>query len=424
MSFRLQWPTQYGIITQEFRQRPEFYRKFGLPGHEGIDFQGPEGTELYAVADGVISDIRLDGNANPLQKPYGNQVRIQHQDGQYESIYAHLIQVAVTVGQQVKANQLIGLSGNTGNSFGAHLHLTLKKKDATQSGETDFPYDIVDPTPYLEPFPGSNRQAVQPTPPEQASLHVQVASEAGFLNMRNVPDVNGALITQLPDGTLLGALEPADIAQRKIGQQGQWLWVRAPDGQVGYVAAWYVCMAGGATPGDAAVSVVVESPDDPLKVRSGPGVGNAELTRVPHGAVLTAMETEHDVRRKIGVYGEWLHIQTPDGVTGYTAAWYVRLYVPGLSFGISDEPEERSLMTPDDLTRIAGIDSKTASLLNTIGIGVFEQFAALTLEQLQTILAEAGIQARHMSTWAEQARLLSEGRLDELDALQKTLPQP
>ena len=124
---------------------------------EGIDFQAPEGSEIYAAEDGVVSEVRLDGDSDPLNKPYGNQVRIQHA-GSYLTIYAHLSHVVVSKGQSVKAGQLIGLSGNTGNSFGAHLHLTLKKDGATRAGETNYPYDIVDPSPYLQPFSGGQFQ--------------------------------------------------------------------------------------------------------------------------------------------------------------------------------------------------------------------------------------------------------------------------
>ena len=61
MGFDVLWPTQYGSITQRFGDNPEAYRKFGLPGHEGIDLEAPEGTEIYAASDGFVSDIRLDG---------------------------------------------------------------------------------------------------------------------------------------------------------------------------------------------------------------------------------------------------------------------------------------------------------------------------------------------------------------------------
>ena len=117
MAFSMRWPTQFAVITQKFGERPEYYKKFGLPGHEGIDFQAPEGSEIYSVADGFVLQVRLDGNSDPAGKPYGNQVRIQHEGG-YTSVYAHLSQVVVAQGQGVKSGQLIGLGGNTGNSFG------------------------------------------------------------------------------------------------------------------------------------------------------------------------------------------------------------------------------------------------------------------------------------------------------------------
>ena len=153
MAFRMRWPTEYATITQQFGANPQAYSKFGLPGHEGIDFMAPHDSEIYAVADGFVSDVRLDGSTDPLGKPYGNQVRIQHDDG-YESIYAHLAEAVVTRGQFVKAKQLIGLADNTGNSDGSHLHLSLKKQGATASGQTNYPHDLIDPTPYLEPFSG------------------------------------------------------------------------------------------------------------------------------------------------------------------------------------------------------------------------------------------------------------------------------
>jgi murein DD-endopeptidase MepM/ murein hydrolase activator NlpD len=67
-------------------------------------------------------------------------------------VYAHLSKNLVEVGQCVSAGDLIGLSGNTGNSSGAHLHLTLKHEDAYEHGEMyqGYPYNIIDPTPYLD----------------------------------------------------------------------------------------------------------------------------------------------------------------------------------------------------------------------------------------------------------------------------------
>ncbi len=328
MSIRLQWPVRNSFITQQFGERPEFYRPLGLPGHEGIDFNAPEGTEIYAAADGVVSEVRLDGDSDPMRKPYGNQVRIQHEGG-YTSTYAHLSQVIARQGQTVRAGQLIGLSGHTGNSQGAHLHLALKKQGATQAGQTNYPYDIIDPSPYLSSFVESQPQ--EPALPAPA-LQVQVASpDVGYLNVRSAPSASGTLVTQSPDRAMLDVLEAADVARGKIGKQGQWLRVCTSDGKEGYVAAWYVRLPDSTLPPvpvpapAPVISVVVNSPDAPLKVRSGPGIQNVILEKVPDGTTLDALESADAVKAKVGQPGQWLQVQTPDGVTGYSAAWYLRL---------------------------------------------------------------------------------------------------
>lgn len=135
-------------ITQGFGANPQVYAAWGLPGHEGIDYGCAVGTPVLAVAAGVVSEIRLDGGQPAAQFPYGNQIRIQ--SGEYTAVYAHLSEATVRLGQVVTAGMPIALSGNTGNSSGPHLHLTLKKAGATKRGETNYPSDIINPAPYLK----------------------------------------------------------------------------------------------------------------------------------------------------------------------------------------------------------------------------------------------------------------------------------
>ena len=146
--FRLLWPTDYAVITQPFGAHPEIYSQWGLPGHEGVDFRAPTGTPVYAAADGVVYVADRDPAG-----AYGKQVRLRHRAG-YKTVYAHLEEVLVEVGDFVKAGQVLGKADNTGNSYGSHLHLTLKKEGATERGETNYPYDIIDPTPFLV-WPGT-----------------------------------------------------------------------------------------------------------------------------------------------------------------------------------------------------------------------------------------------------------------------------
>ncbi len=142
--FYLFWPTEYPTVVQSFGANPEIYSRYGLPGHEGIDLRAPQGSNVYACAAGQVYFIE-EGETN---HNYGTHVRIQHSQG-YRTVYAHLGQVLVKVGDQVKARQLIGRADSTGNSVGQFLHLTLKKDQATAKGETDYPRDIIDPTPFL-----------------------------------------------------------------------------------------------------------------------------------------------------------------------------------------------------------------------------------------------------------------------------------
>ncbi|MBN1309898.1 MAG: M23 family metallopeptidase [Anaerolineae bacterium] len=149
-AFCLLWPTDYRTVTQGFGENPGLYRRWNLPGHEGVDFRAPTNSNVYACADGEVYLVH-DGSEN---HPYGIHVRILHQGG-YRTVYAHLNQALVHTGQVVDAGELIGLADSTGNSVGHHLHLTLKKDGATAAGLTPYPYDIIDPTPFLLPVTSS-----------------------------------------------------------------------------------------------------------------------------------------------------------------------------------------------------------------------------------------------------------------------------
>ena len=111
----------------------------GIYYYGGIDFGIPIGTPVHAMAAGEI--IRAEEQSGG----YGRHVRIQHKDN-YLSVYGHLDSWRVKAGEEVKAGDLIGMSGNTGNSTGQHLHAELRLNGKP-----------IDPMPlfvgYLEPDP-------------------------------------------------------------------------------------------------------------------------------------------------------------------------------------------------------------------------------------------------------------------------------
>ncbi|MDX1616169.1 MAG: peptidoglycan DD-metalloendopeptidase family protein [Candidatus Promineifilaceae bacterium] len=145
------WPTEHRHITQHFGANRRNYAQFGLPGHDGIDIRAPHGSKVFCVAPGQVFRI----HDRPSGHNYGIHVRVAHRDG-YKTVYAHLEKVTVKVGQTVQAGDVLGLADSTGNSFGAHLHLTLKKEGAKVDG---WPYNIIDPSPFLLPLLGWRKPA-------------------------------------------------------------------------------------------------------------------------------------------------------------------------------------------------------------------------------------------------------------------------
>jgi murein DD-endopeptidase MepM/ murein hydrolase activator NlpD len=145
----LLWPTVTKRVTQRFGVNRQTYEQFGLPGHEGLDMAADDGTKLFAVTDMRCTVVDKDKQ----HKFYGWSVRFEfkHLDRTYQVTYAHMKHPAkVKVGDVVQRGAVVGFADNTGNSFGSHLHLMLKRRGATANGETNFPNDIIDPTPFFE----------------------------------------------------------------------------------------------------------------------------------------------------------------------------------------------------------------------------------------------------------------------------------
>ena len=88
--------------------------------HAGLDFAAPQGTPIYATADGNVTTAGNSGNG------YGNHVVINHGYG-YETLFGHMVRVKVHVGETVKRGQVIGWVGSTGKSTGPHCHYEVHK---------------------------------------------------------------------------------------------------------------------------------------------------------------------------------------------------------------------------------------------------------------------------------------------------------
>lgn len=120
-----------GVVTSQFGPRGNGY-------HKGIDIGAPKGTGIHAIADGVIETICAgcqEGNWK-CGGGYGNVVYIRHSDGKIDQTrYAHLDRVApgLREGETVAKGRLLGYMGNTGHSFGVHLHFEIRVRGIAQN---------------------------------------------------------------------------------------------------------------------------------------------------------------------------------------------------------------------------------------------------------------------------------------------------
>ena len=119
---RFHWPTPTSARpSSHFGPR---WRRF----HYGLDLALPTGEPIYAAFDGIV-------RISKYNRSYGNLVIIHHHDG-LETYYAHMSKRHVQAGDHVKAGDIIGLCGNTGRSFGSHLHFEIRYKGNAINPET------------------------------------------------------------------------------------------------------------------------------------------------------------------------------------------------------------------------------------------------------------------------------------------------
>ncbi len=110
------WPAR-GWVTSVFGQRVSPFT--GLPHkHRGIDIANRAGTTVIAPADGIVVKVRREANL-------GNTLAIKHGYG-IRTVYGHLSEINVRVGQKVKRGQKVAAVGNTGRSTGPHLHYAVR----------------------------------------------------------------------------------------------------------------------------------------------------------------------------------------------------------------------------------------------------------------------------------------------------------
>lgn len=203
--------------------------------HDGIDLVDKSKgyndlCNIIAHSDGEVVAVR--NNCNGFEKgSYGNYVKIKHNNG-YSTLYAHLKykSVKVKVGDMVKSGEVIGYMGNTGYSFGGHLHFEVRD-------END---DKINPTEFLEKDLPEIKKEEFPTGDYKTKYDMYVRYNAGLIygiklvkhltedGKRNATSKNPNSLAVYKKGTIFTALK---IINNKYG-----VWAKTPSG--------YVCIKG------------------------------------------------------------------------------------------------------------------------------------------------------------------------------------
>jgi murein DD-endopeptidase MepM/ murein hydrolase activator NlpD len=118
------WPlTERGFVTQGRFETDDAF-------HPGLDIAVPRDSYIRAAGSGTVSEVGEDPT-------YGRYVRVDHGNG-YETLYAHASATLVDAGEHVRKNEVIALSGSTGQSTAPHLHFEILR-----DGESLDPLEVV-----------------------------------------------------------------------------------------------------------------------------------------------------------------------------------------------------------------------------------------------------------------------------------------
>lgn len=134
-------------ITSLYRQQESFRNS----PHSGLDFKMESGTPLRSLKDGIVEKVIDYGE----KVNAGKCIKVKFENGD-TAIYGHLSEFSVKEGHHVHAGDLIGLSGNTGNSTGAHLHFGIKDENGNIKDPSSYIQDIQhmnDPTYFAQHTP-------------------------------------------------------------------------------------------------------------------------------------------------------------------------------------------------------------------------------------------------------------------------------
>jgi hypothetical protein len=203
------------------------------------------------------------------------------------------------------------------------------------------------PPPPVSPPPSADTGGgAGPAPTPAPGIIVSVLPTVGSsgLRMRAQPNLGGSLVTVIPAGEELTALEPEARARAKLGVTNQWLNARDSTGKTGYVAAWFVqevkpqavpaavsadlSFDVGEAAAEAEPRLTVHVAGLPggaggLYLRAAPASDGKILHLLPAYLPLEVLDPAEEAEQKIGIFNAWLHVREPAGGEGYVAAWFI-----------------------------------------------------------------------------------------------------
>lgn len=168
-------PTPSRNITSRFGYRPAFRRM-----HKGLDVKVYTGDTIYAAFAGKVRIAKYDGGG------YGYYIVLRHDNG-LETIYGHLSKQLVGANDEVRSGEPIGLGGNTGRSFGSHLHFETRLLGEAINPELLFDFPAQDVTadyfvyhnPNTQRHPASGLDREEYTPRYAAATQSESTSRKG-----------------------------------------------------------------------------------------------------------------------------------------------------------------------------------------------------------------------------------------------------
>ena len=286
-------------------------------------YRGMQPCESYPAPIAEIDEAVVAGKPVILQVDWNKQVGIQ----------THFVLVKEKKGNDYVIYDPYKYSGDGPNKE-VLLTSRYKYNGAKLASEISAVmwFDVIGAVPAEPP-----KMTTLPLPAERYVLY---AAEDD-LALRAEPSLDGYLWKRLVMGTELICLEQEAAAKAKLAANGQWINVQDPEGDQGYVAAWYLSDTKGQPP-----SVPAEtspSPDsETVSLNLPPGalafVPTVELSfraqpvitpetlirRIPVTEQVISIEPASETIPKVGVEGQWLKVKDASNTVGYVAAWYVR----------------------------------------------------------------------------------------------------